>query len=321
MKKIVNLEMFVNEYITKGYCISYQVVDKNQISLLRDELNKEFSFQEKNKPVRKLIDFKNTELAKKIVNLFNHSSIQRVITELRERYDTNVTILPSFSVHKNYHVNLKEFHGWHRDCGGELRYDYCKDIISSKNYFFSKIGIYLQKNGEYGGSIDIIKKSHKNFSNSRYFIRKIKNIPLRILILFHKYFNKIYNSIPEKFFMFFLNAKKLNPKLGSAVFFDSRITHRGSPIDKKLNDVNYTAGKYVAQIPESVNKFSIYCQVGTTQSIDSYMYDRLKREETSGELKLWVREIDFISKFDKNLSEEINLVINPIKKKYAKYLS
>ena len=51
------------------------------------------------------------------------------------------------------------------------------------------------------------------------------------------------------------------------------------------------------------------------------MYDRLKREETSGELKLWVREIDFISKFDKNLSEEINLVINPIKKKYAKYLS
>ena len=44
---MVNLEMFVNEYIKKGYCISDQVVDKNQISLLRDELNKEFSFQEK----------------------------------------------------------------------------------------------------------------------------------------------------------------------------------------------------------------------------------------------------------------------------------
>ena len=78
------------------------------------------------------------------MNLFNHSSIQRVITELRERHDTNVTTYLFFS-DKNYHVNLKEFHGWHRDCGGELRYDYCKDIISSKNYFFSKIGIYLQK--------------------------------------------------------------------------------------------------------------------------------------------------------------------------------
>ena len=79
------------------------------------------------------------------MNLFNHSSIQRVITELRERYDTNVTILPSFSVHKNYHVNLKEFHGWHRDCGGELRYDYCKDTISSKIIFLENRNLFTKK--------------------------------------------------------------------------------------------------------------------------------------------------------------------------------
>ena len=44
------------------------------------------------------------------------------------------------------------------------------------------------------------------------------------------------------------------------------------------------------------------------------MYDRLRREETSGELKLWVREIEFLSKFNKNLSEEINLVVDQLRK-------
>ena len=64
-------------------------------------------------------------------------------------------------MHKNYHVNLKEFHGWHRDAGGEMRHKYCNKILGEDNYLFSKIGIYLQNNTEYGGSIDIIKKSHK----------------------------------------------------------------------------------------------------------------------------------------------------------------
>ena len=42
--------------IQKGYCIKIKV-DKNQISLLRDEFSEKISYQEKNKPVRKLIDF------------------------------------------------------------------------------------------------------------------------------------------------------------------------------------------------------------------------------------------------------------------------
>ena len=213
-------------------------------------------------------------------------------------------------------------HGWHRDCGGELKYDYCNKILFSKNYFFSKIGIYLQKNGEYGGSIDIIKNSHKNFSYYGKILRKIKNIPLRIVTFVHKYFNKIYNFLPEKLFMFFLNAKKLNPKLGTAVFFDSRIIHRGSPIEKnRLKEVKYSTGKYQAELPKIKDKYSIYCQIGTTESIDSYMYDRLKRKSNHEELQRWVKEIEFISKFNKELSDEISVVISPIKEKYFKYLS
>ena len=38
--------MLINEYIKEGYCISDQVIDKDEI-FIRDELAKEFTFQEK----------------------------------------------------------------------------------------------------------------------------------------------------------------------------------------------------------------------------------------------------------------------------------
>ena len=44
---MLNLDMLINEYIKEGYCISDQVIDKDEIFLLRDELTKEFTFQEK----------------------------------------------------------------------------------------------------------------------------------------------------------------------------------------------------------------------------------------------------------------------------------
>ncbi len=313
--------MRVNDYRKNGYLISDQLILENQISLLRDSLNKEFSLNQKNKYSRRLIDFRDLDLVKKILSFYTHHSIRNIINEFKENYNTQVTILPFFEVHKNYHVNLRETLGWHRDCGGELKYDYCNNILFSKNYFFAKIGIYLQKNGKYGGSIDIIKNSHKNFSYYRKILRKIKNIPLRTITIVHKYFNKIYNFLPEKLFMFFLNAKKLYPNLGTAVFFDSRIVHRGSPIEKnQLKEVRYSTGRYLAELPENKDKYSIYCHIGTTESIDSYMYDRLKRKGNHGELQLWVKEIEFISRFNQQLSDEISAVISPIKEKYIKYL-
>ena len=89
----------------------------------------------------------------------------------------------------------------------------------------------------------------------------------------------------------------------SAVFFDSRIIHRGSPISKdKLKDVKYFRGKYEAKVPKDKDKYTIYCQFGSSQSVDSYMYDRLRRGNNSKELKRWLEEMEFISKFDIELS-------------------
>ena len=118
----------------------------------------------------------------KILQILNSSEVNKIIKELQKISKKKVSLLPILEVHKNYHVNLKEFHGWHRDAGGEMRYKYCNKILGEDNYLFSKIGIYLQNNTEYGGSIDIIKKSHKNFSYLKIFLRKIKNIPFDLYI-------------------------------------------------------------------------------------------------------------------------------------------
>ena len=190
-------KIFHKKFVKNGYLISDEVLNKKQVSSLRDELTKEFSLNTNNKVQKKLIDFKNTKLITQIINLYNHPSLQKIIDEIKTKYKSDVALLPPFEIHKNYHVNLKEFHGWHRDCGGELKYNYCTDILYSKDYFFSKIGFFLQKNEDYGGSIDIIRKSHKNFSKYKVILRKIKNIPLRIVMFIHKQLNKLYNLIHE----------------------------------------------------------------------------------------------------------------------------
>jgi hypothetical protein len=313
--------MNINNYIKNGYLISNEIINANEIDIFREEINHEYKLVDQSKVNRKIIDFKNINLVRRILNLFKHHSIQIIINNINKKFNTQVAILPGFETHKNYHVNLKEFLGWHRDCGGELDYNYCQDLLYSDDYFFSKIGFYLQKNEDFGGSIDIIKTSHKNFSKKKIFFRKLKNIPLRFVMFFHKYLNKLYNLLPEKIFMFFLNAEKLKPNTGTAVFFDSRIIHRGSPIIKKnISKVEYVNGKYQAYLPEHLNKFSIYCHLGNSKGIDSYMFDRLKRKENSGELKSWINQIEILSQLDKELFVQTNLVLKPIKEKYKEYL-
>tara|TARA_B100002051_G_scaffold200699_1_gene190673 strand:- start:1840 stop:2805 length:966 start_codon:yes stop_codon:yes gene_type:complete len=313
----------LKNYVKNGYTISKPLLDEKNIHLIRDLLDKEFKNTEKKSGNGiRINNFKNSELINKIILLFKSPEIQKTIDDLKRISGSEVSLLPFFEVQKNYHVNLKEFHGWHRDCGGELQYSYCKNIIAKKNYLFSKVGVYLQENNEYGGSIDVLLKSHKNFSKFKLLFRKIRSLPYNIITFFHRKFNFLYFSMPESFFMFLLNGKRLFPEKSSAVFFDSRLIHRGSPISKKkLNEIKYVPGKLEAEVPNKKNKYSIYCQFGSTEAVDSYMHDRLKRLNNSNELKDWLDQMEFISKFDKELSNQMNKVLSPIKKKYSNYLA
>ena len=178
--------MQLNKYIKNGYLISDKIMQENEVKSLRDDLDKEFT---NHNDVQKLLHFfKDEKLIKKILNLYSHNILNNIKVELSKFSETKVSILPHFLVQKNYHVNLGQVHGWHRDCGGELQYDYCNKILGGQKYIFSKVAFYLQENNEYGGSVDIIKNSHKNFSKFKIFLRKIKAIPFKIVTLFHKYF-------------------------------------------------------------------------------------------------------------------------------------
>lgn len=306
---------FGKKFKKNGYIIVDQILNENQVNDLRKDLHKEF--KEKETFGIYLHNLKNKSLASKILLLLKDEKLKSQLNSMKNFFGKNATLLPRFQIVKNYHVNLKETHGWHRDCGGEMRYDYCRDILYNDKYLFSKVGIYLQENTDFGGSIDIIKNSHLNFSHYRSFIRKIKNIPLRIIGFINTKFNNLYNIISENFYMFLLNGKKLFPKKGSAIIFDTRLIHRGSPISKsKYGEVKFEKGTYQASLNEKNDKYTIYCHFGSSESVDSLMYDLTKRQNNKEEMNLWLEQMKFISTLDKELYTEMSQIIEPITEKY-----
>lgn len=308
---------FFHDYKKNGYAISNPILSENEIISLRSEIENELQPYEDGIIIG-LEKIKNKKLLKKIINIFSSNEIKNSVENIKKTLKKDIFLLPKFQIHKNYFVNLKETLGWHRDSDGELQYEYCKKILFDEKYFFSKIGIYLQENSDFGGSIDIINQSHKYFSKKTDILRKFQSIPMHIVKMIHKFFHKIYFLFPEKFFMFFLSGIKLFPNKSSAVFFDSRLTHRGSLISKeKLKSVSFISGKYHAKTPISKNKFTLYCQLGTSDAADSYFHDRLKRENNSDEFKIWLQQIDAIRSVNKDFADQINLIVNPIKKKYT----
>lgn len=310
----MNLE-FYNTFKNHGYVITEPLLNNDEIENLRSLLNEEF--KDSDGIIIGIEKIKNKNILKRIIKIFNSQKINEKILEVEKKINKKIFLLPKFQIHKNYHVNLKEFHGWHRDCGGELKFDYCKKILYENDYIFSKVGIYLQQNTEYGGSIDVVQNSHKNFTRAKTLFRKIRNLPLRAVMFLHKYFNKIYFSIPEKFFMFFLGAKKLFPSVGAAVLFDSRLIHRGSPISKnKLKEVKLIKGQYHVGTTNEKIKYSLYCQLGTSDALDSYLYDRLKRKGNADELSNWFEQIKLIEEIDNDFAQKIKNIIKPIYHKY-----
>ncbi len=315
-----NTGLMEKTFRENGYLISNPVFDHSQVNLLRESLDNEFKENKDHKMLLSLEEIKNENLVKLILNGFLNNQLNLIKEKLNGIANSSVSILPPIQIMRNYHVNLKKSYGWHRDCGGEMKYDYCKKILCKKEYVFTKIGIFLQENTEYGGSIDVIPKSNKNFAKFKIYFRKIKNIPLKIAQLFHSKFNSLYCLLPESFFMFFIRAKRLFPKIGSAVFFDSRIIHRGSPISKKvIKNVKFT-GEHSAEIPIEKTKYALYCHFGSAMAVDSYMFDRQKRKDNFNELRNWLKQLEFIKKFNPKLANQMENILDPIKKKYKLYV-
>ena len=84
--------MEIKNYIKNGYLVTNKILNEDQIISLREEINKEFIISG-NQVTKKLVDFKNITLVKKIISLYNHPSIQGVLKEIEKNYDTEVALL------------------------------------------------------------------------------------------------------------------------------------------------------------------------------------------------------------------------------------
>lgn len=292
--------MHFEKYINSGYFAGNKIIDNNQIENLRKLILKNFKDNKIDKELQFLhFDF---DLRSYVIKLFTSDIIKKFL--IANSSITDVAIIPIIQVMKNYHVNRIKTPGigWHRDCGGEFNYKYSNSLLSDKKYVFGKIGIYLQENSSsLGGGIDLIPKSHFYIKNKNYLKRKVNGCFLRVVQLLQKYLPSVYKLIPEDIYLMFLKAIKIKAEAGSPVFFDSRIIHRGSPINdtlinnlKELDNIHY-------DIPDNDAKITIYCQFGSSTAISSYLYDRVRRDPRSDILKNWFEEIELYKEFSSEL--------------------
>ena len=309
------------EYINNGYCIGPAIFKDNQIIYLRKSLDDAFSKKMFPRHIS-LFDIDDQEALRIILNAIDSEWIQSTFKKIGNNYNTSISPLPIFEIQRNYHIDRFETNGmgWHRDCSGEMQYDYCKKKVFDKSYIFGKIGIYLQENLEYGGSIDLIPFSHKDVKARNIILNKLSNIPLKLLQKLHSIFPKIYRKISETVYMNILKAKKLFPKKGSLILFDSRILHRGSPIEDYVRNEVLFDSKHHAIVPSTKTKYSIYCHFGSTLAYDSYMYDRLKRKGNSLELQRCVNEQKQLKNFSPKLALSIQNIMEQVLIKYKDYL-
>ena len=298
-------------FLKAGYQESEHPLNENLYNLRKLILN---SFKQINTPKNlRIHEINDKELLSKIFSIFFNSAISKFLHNLSEATNTNVTVLPPFAIMKDYHVNrrLSNSLGWHRDCGGELLYPSCVDKLKEKDYVFGKIGIYLQPNNDFGGSIDIIPFS-QTFIGKNYFSKKLSNLSLHLIQKLYKINKKLYCKISEKNYLRLINGKSIQADPLTPVFFDSRIYHRATPIsDKNINKINKISDFHY-DIKDQENKIALYAHFGNSIGAESYLYDRTKRAKNKEELQIWSQHINMMKNYSENLYYDANKIFKKI---------
>ena len=319
MPETNTIDLSINDaflgYQHAGYCAGPVSFDDASLGELRASLESSFSNQGLPRDLG-FFQIENTNSIQQIVDTLCSPWMNTMLQEMSDQYKTPVSILPPFKIKRNYHIDRSSTAGigWHRDCGGELRYDYCKQRISSNNaYVFGKVGIYLQENKEYGGAIDVIPFSHTYLRDGRDMMNKVTQIPFLAIKKIQHVFPKIYTKLPESLYMKALRAKKITAKPSTAMLFDSRLLHRGSPIaDSVLEEVDFF-GTMQAKTPKESIKYAIYVHFGSAIAAESYLYDRKQRADCANEFEEWQREGRLMKKYSPQISASIQSILAKVK--------
>ncbi|MDC0205415.1 hypothetical protein OAJ64_01210 [Pelagibacteraceae bacterium] len=312
----------ITEFVKKGYLMGPSIATDIEINELRNSI-KETLIKKSFPRDMSLFEVEDQKTIKTLLGIINSEQLKLTLNEIGNYFNTPISILPPFNIMNNYHVDRINDPGigWHRDCGGEMQYNYCKEKIYDKSYVFGKIGIYLQSNLEFGGAIDIIPSSHIYIKSKKSIYRKLFNIPLRLIQILQKKFPNYYKKCSESFYMNLYNGKKILPEKGQVVLFDSRISHRGTPIEDSVrNKVLFSSTNYQAKTADQNTKYAIYCHFGSSIGFDSYIYDRIRQDKNENELKRWIYEQKSLEKFFPELALSVKRIIDPIIPKYSNYL-
>lgn len=211
-------------------------------------------------------------------------------------------------------VSLGE-HGWHNDCKGEFKYDYCRRRLS-RQYIFGKVQICLQENTEYGGGIDIMplpepltslrveslvdnKVTYKRLRYAFKLLRiqsRLSKMGTEVSLGEHRISDAIASLA---------GAKTVNVPALTNIVFDHRVLHRGTPaspsVERKLIALQGKSATFLKPGTRlAKNKYVLYFHFGNQQGLDSFVYDRVRRDKWKKVLETYRNELDgdfFINSF------------------------
>ena len=276
-------------YEKYGFFLLKEVLDEEKVFQFREAFDQLFS-EPGDSRLRFLRQTKsNSNLRRKISKGFLINQLNNTLASIF--HENEISLLPPFNIAQNYlpHSILTRGSGWHRDVGGELKIKKCRELISRENYIFGKIGIYFQKNSDYGGAIDLIPGTNNDFLTNSFSKFKVILV-IKFLIFFQNYIPWIYKKITRSSLLSnLLGSISLKIDAGDVVIFDSRIFHKGTFASEEVeNKLTYNTAKLQAELPFDKTKYVLYSHFGNSVGSKSYFLDRLNRQGNENESQQWV---------------------------------
>jgi len=282
------------------------LINKNKLDLsqLRKDLEQEFEF--KDYPLGLSLEEINSEsLRDNIQLLLSSKDVKDFLKSLSSSCNgENVVLFPFINVMRNYFSGPQQGqHGWHNDLRGEWDYSYCRERIMSGQYIFGKLSIALQNNGIMGGNIDIALSTFNKGKGSKSLRQRISNkLQSSILQLLEKVNIPLF-SIGDLWITDLIslitNPRSINPDPLQTIAFDHSIHHRGTPHSplgwqKVLNNdltASLTKERHLKNVNlHGWNKYMIYMHFGNKVGLESYLYDRSRRNTWATECERWVSQ-------------------------------
>jgi hypothetical protein len=148
----------------------------------------------------------------------------------------------------------------HLDCQAEYRFLKNCDHLLDPNFFFAKIGVYLQDNtAETGGGIDIYEGGHRWVGNGIFFR--------------YQFYKRWLRPFMGR------RMKRMDTKAGDVLIFDCRLPHRSTTAEG-LNLADYTESEDgTVAVPEEKSKYAIYWEVSKAGDEKHFIANAKKRAE------------------------------------------